>query len=145
MWQLRAMRRFVWPPSNFNLRTSLNLRMDNLTAGIWPFLHWGKTGQDTVGLSRVRIAPNPLSEGWQTSPESVAAFAWNQWQACRGTGGSFAMESVADFVWNTHPYRGTVQFYSNIASASKPLAPLYGEVTGGFLAVCVYKQNITPL
>jgi len=45
---------------------------------------------------------HPLSEGWQTSPESVAALAWNQWQACRGMGGSFAMESVADFVRNTH-------------------------------------------
>ena len=77
--------------------------MDNLTAGIWPFLDQGKTGQDTVELSRVRIAPDPLCEGWQTSPESVAALAWNQWQACRGMGGSFAMESVADFVRNTQP------------------------------------------
>jgi hypothetical protein len=77
------------------------LRTDNLTAGIWFFLNRVKTGQDSVELSRVRIAPTPLCEGWQTSPESVAAFAWNQWQACRGIGGSFAMESVADFVWNT--------------------------------------------
>ncbi len=48
---------------------------------------------------RNRSAP---LRGWQTSPESVAAFAWNQWQLCRGMGGSFAMESVAGFVRNTH-------------------------------------------
>ena len=56
-----------------------------------------KTGQNIVGLSRVRIALTHSLEGWQTSPESVAAFEWNQWQAYSGMGGSFAMESVAAF------------------------------------------------
>jgi hypothetical protein len=35
--------------------------------------------------------------------ESVAGFAWNQWQLCRGMAGSFRVESVAAFAWNTHP------------------------------------------
>jgi hypothetical protein len=33
-------------------------------------------------------------------PRGVAGFLWNQWQASRGIGGSFAMESVASFPWN---------------------------------------------
>ena len=32
----------------------------------------------------------------------VAVLLWNQWQASPGMGGSFRMESVADFIWNTH-------------------------------------------
>jgi hypothetical protein len=32
--------------------------------------------------------------------ESVAGFAWNQWQLCRGMAGSFRVESVAGFAWN---------------------------------------------
>ena len=51
------------------------------------FLKRGKTGQDSVELSRVRIAPNPPVRG-------VADFT--------GIGGSLRVESVADFVWNTH-------------------------------------------
>ena len=30
---------------------------------------------------------------------------WNGWQSSRGMGGSFAMELVAGFVWNTHTYQ----------------------------------------
>jgi sorbitol/mannitol transport system substrate-binding protein len=86
--------------------------MDNLGVGIWPFLKWGnKTGQNIVGLSRVRIALTHSLQGWQTSPESVAAFAWNQWQACCGMGGSFAMESVATFDRNTQPLDGMPKGY----------------------------------
>jgi len=36
--------------------------------------------------------------------ESVASFAWNQWQLSYGTGGNFRMERVATFARNTHPY-----------------------------------------
>jgi hypothetical protein len=41
--------------------------------------------------------------------ESVAAFAWNQWQLSCGTGGSFRVESVAGLAWNTQlliPFTG---------------------------------------
>jgi hypothetical protein len=31
---------------------------------------------------------------------SVAAFPWNQWQLCRGIGGSFRVEQVAALAWN---------------------------------------------
>jgi tRNA(fMet)-specific endonuclease VapC len=33
--------------------------------------------------------------------ESVAALPWNGWQPSRGISGSFAVESVAAFAWNT--------------------------------------------
>jgi hypothetical protein len=36
--------------------------------------------------------------------ESVAGFAWNQWQACCGISGRIRVESVAAFAWNTHAY-----------------------------------------
>ena len=32
--------------------------------------------------------------------ESVAAFAWNGWQACYGINGSFGVEQVAALPWN---------------------------------------------
>jgi hypothetical protein len=32
--------------------------------------------------------------------ESVAAFAWNRWQACYGISGSFRVERVAALPWN---------------------------------------------
>ena len=34
--------------------------------------------------------------------ESVAGFAWNRWQLCRGISGRLAVESVAAFARNTH-------------------------------------------
>ncbi len=37
-------------------------------------------------------------------PQRVASLLWNQWQLCRGMRGKFAMESVATFARNTHPY-----------------------------------------
>jgi hypothetical protein len=76
--------------------------MDNLTAGIWLFLRQEKRARIRLSYPASESLPPPLLKGRQTSPESVAAFVWNQWQACRGMGGSFAMESVADFVRNTH-------------------------------------------
>ena len=41
----------------------------------------------------------PLGGG-SFAVESVAGFAWNRWQLCRGISGSFRMESVAGFAWN---------------------------------------------
>src|SRR5437870_9647428 len=46
--------------------------------------------------------------GWQPScgtggsfaVESVAAFVWNRWQACYGISGSFRVEQVAALPWN---------------------------------------------
>jgi hypothetical protein len=38
--------------------------------------------------------------GGSFAMKSVAGFAWNQWQLCRGMIGSFGMESVAGFAWN---------------------------------------------
>ena len=35
--------------------------------------------------------------------ESVAAFVWNRWQLCRGSGGRIHLESVAALPWNTQP------------------------------------------
>src|SRR5438067_9083847 len=46
--------------------------------------------------------------GWQPfcgtggsfAVESVAAFAWNRWQVCYGISGSFRVEQVAALPWN---------------------------------------------
>src|SRR2546429_7132301 len=46
--------------------------------------------------------------GWQPfcgtggsfAVESVAAFVWNRWQACYGISGSFRVEQVAALPWN---------------------------------------------
>jgi hypothetical protein len=38
--------------------------------------------------------------GGSFAMESVAGFAWNQWQLCYGMAGSFRLESVAAFAWN---------------------------------------------
>ena len=38
--------------------------------------------------------------GGSFAVESVAAFAWNRWQACYGISGSFRVERVAALPWN---------------------------------------------
>jgi hypothetical protein len=53
-----------------------------------------------MGYAR-RLAALPSPEGGgRIAMESVAGFAWNQWQLCRGMAGSFRVESVAGFAWN---------------------------------------------
>jgi transposase len=45
--------------------------------------------------------------------ESVAGLLWNQWQLSCGTGGSFAVESVAALAWNTQrPKRGRKRLFN---------------------------------
>ena len=68
---------------------------------------------------------DPPLWGWQTSLESLAAFVWNQWQACRGMGGNFAMESVADFVWNTHLVSNLLKRLICFLPESQTLLPIY--------------------
>ena len=51
-------------------------------------------------------------------PSQVAGFTWNQRPICRGISGRFAVESVADFTWNTqalvkHVFPGAVLSYKS--------------------------------
>ena len=79
-------------------------RLDNLFAGIWPFLkRREKWASITVVIPR-RIAPHRVRPGWSPSPESVVVFDWNQWSPCAGTGGRLRLESAVAFSRNTHAH-----------------------------------------
>jgi len=68
--------------------------MDNLLAGILT-PHGNVKNQNSWVIPRV-IAPfYPLIQGWQTSPEWVAAFKRNRWQLCAGIGGRIGPEYTA--------------------------------------------------
>ncbi len=54
----------------------------------------GKGAQDTLGYPRRALRC--------LTPSGGGRIPWNQWQPSHGMGGSFAVESVAGFVWNTH-------------------------------------------
>jgi hypothetical protein len=71
--------------------------MDNLFAGISIPLNIEKDQDAELVILRRLHLPNL---GWQPSLESMATFAWNQWQPCRGIGGNHRVESVATIVWN---------------------------------------------
>jgi len=73
--------------------------MVNLFAGISIPLNIEKDQDAELVILRRLHLPNL---GWQPSLESMATFAWNQWQPCRGIGGNLRVESVATFVWNMH-------------------------------------------
>jgi hypothetical protein len=47
-----------------------------------------------------RTACRYHGRGGSFAVESVAAFAWNRWQACYGISGSFRVERVAALPWN---------------------------------------------
>jgi hypothetical protein len=55
----------------------------------------------------------------------VAAFAWNQWQLCRGISGSFGVEQAAALPWNqwqdSHGIGGS--FRVEYANRGTPLRP----------------------
>jgi len=55
--------------------------------------------QDTEGSPGIVSALRPVWGG-SFAVESVAAFAWNRWQACYGINGSFGVEQVAALPWN---------------------------------------------
>jgi hypothetical protein len=63
--------------------------MDNLFAGISIPLNIEKDQDAELVILRRLHLPNL---GWQPSLESMANFAWNQWQPCRGIGGNYRLE-----------------------------------------------------
>jgi hypothetical protein len=48
----------------------------------------------------VALGSMPPVGGGRLRVESVAGFAWNQWQVSRGINGNFRVERVAGFAWN---------------------------------------------
>ncbi|MBQ0834333.1 hypothetical protein, partial [Marinobacter sp.] len=67
--------------------------MDNLFAGIWSSPD--EKTQSTVKLSRagrLRWVNQATCRGGSVAVESVAAFAWNGWQASSGISGNLGLE-----------------------------------------------------
>ncbi len=56
----------------------------------------GAAGDISIMTERLKLA----------NSEITSRSGFGSGQACRGMGGSFAMESVADFVWNTQVKQG---------------------------------------
>ena len=59
-----------------------------------------RKAHDTEGFSQRRAGRHNHGRGGNLPVESVAAFAWNRWQACYGISGSFRVERVAALPWN---------------------------------------------
>ena len=53
-----------------------------------------------MGSHRRRCQRRDPLEGGSFRVESVAGFAWNQWQLCHGISGRLHVEWVAAFAWN---------------------------------------------
>ena len=109
--QLLAIRRLLSLLDHLRRRTSLILRMDNLFAGICspPC----EKGQTTGLLSRVGRSsryPQATCQGGSFAVESVAAFAWNGWQASSGISGSFGLEYASR--WKARVFWGGGYFPS---------------------------------
>ena len=54
-------------------------------------------------MTCVAVRSKTLGSGGNFAVESVATLPWNRRQLSRGISGSFHVESVATFAWNTHP------------------------------------------
>ena len=82
------------PAPHFRRSTSSTFRMDNLFAGICPFPQWKRAripvSYPASGGSNG--CPEAICQGGSFALESVAAFVWNGWQACSGISGSFGVE-----------------------------------------------------
>src|SRR5215831_6267516 len=66
--------------------------MANLCAGICSSLMKVRKAQDTDGFTQRRTGLQASGRGGSLPVESVAAFPWNGWQACRGISGRFGVE-----------------------------------------------------
>jgi len=93
--QLLAVLRLLGPWPQHRRKTSFIFRMDNLCAGICASSDRQKKGAGYRGLS-------PRQSLRMFTPSAGGRIHQNRWQPSYGMGGSFAVESVAGLVWNTH-------------------------------------------
>src|SRR5215467_1625524 len=66
--------------------------MANLCAGICSSLMQVRKAQDTDGFSQRRTGLQASGRGGSFAVESVATFVWNRRQLCRGISGRFGVE-----------------------------------------------------
>src|SRR5256885_16344779 len=88
--------------------------------------------------------------GWQPfcgtggsfAVESVAAFVWNRWQVCYGISGSFRVEQVAALPWNRWQDSPGIGGSFGVEYAHKPINPIGG--CSGYVSISCTAYTCIP-